>query len=150
MRGSVYSLNISKKQGEKKKPVGECIFIENYGIQGDVHAGLIDTRQVSLLSWDRIKEKNGSLGKDYKLQPGDFAENITIEGIELIKLKIGDRLKIKDVILEVSQIGKKCHTECEIYKQLGWCIMPKEGIFARVIKGGKVKKNDEIEEIKNV
>jgi MOSC domain-containing protein YiiM len=149
MKGKVYSLNISQKQGEKKKPVEQCIFIEDYGIQGDIHAGLIDTRQVSLLSWDRIKYKQISSDIFYELYPGDFAENITTEGIDLLKLNKGDRIRIKEVILEVSQIGKKCHTDCQIYKKLGWCIMPKEGIFARVIKGGEVKKGDEIEVMKN-
>lgn len=144
MKGRVYSLNVSDKKGEPKKPVEECLFIENYGIQGDVHAGLIDTRQVSLLSWERIKEKNDSLDLHNKLKPGDFAENITTEGIDLRRLKIGDRFRINDVLLEISQLGKKCHTGCDIYKKTGSCIMPKEGIFARVIKGGRIKTGDEI------
>jgi len=146
MKGKIYSLNISKRKGDVKYPVEEVIFKEGYGIEGDVHAGLIEKRQVSILAWERIQEKNFCLKKsNCNLKPGDFAENITTQGLDLSGIKIGTKFKTGEVILEVSQIGKKCHLYCEIYKKIGFCIMPKEGIFVRVIQGGKVKAGDEIE-----
>lgn len=145
-KGKVFSLNISKKKGEPKERVERAIFRENYGIIGDVHAGKDEKRQVSLLSWERMKEENFCLKKSgIELRPGIYAENITTEGINLSELKIGSKLRIGKVILEVSKIGKECHKYCEIYKKVGKCIMPKEGIFARVIKGGEVKVGDIIE-----
>lgn len=151
MKGIIFSLNKSDKKGIAKSPVKEAVFIENYGIKGDVHAGLDEKRQVSLLSWESIQKKNFCLKKkDESLKPGDFAENITTSGIDLSFIKVGDRFIINDVILEVSQIGKSCHIYCEIYKKIGSCIMPKEGIFARVIKGGKIKKSDIIKVIPKI
>lgn len=151
MKGKVFSLNKSEKKGVTKTPVKEAVFVENYGIKGDVHAGLDEKRQVSFLSWESIQKKNFCLKKkDESLKPGDFAENITTSGIDLSLIKIGDRLIINNVVLEVSQIGKKCHIYCEIYKKIGSCIMPKEGIFARVINGGRVKKGDEIKIIPKI
>lgn len=150
MEGKVVSVNISKKKGEIKIPVEEAILKEGYGIEGDVHAGLNEKKQVSILSWDRMKEENFCLKKGgIELSPGIYAENLTVEGIDLRNLKVGTRLKINDVILEVSQIGKKCHLHCEIYKKIGRCLMPEEGIFARVIRGGKIKVGDKIEIIRN-
>lgn len=151
MKGIVYSVNIGEKKGESKKQVDEIILIENFGVKGDVHAGKDIKRQVSFLSWERIKEKNFCLKKkNFKIRPGDFAENITTEKIDLRKLKIGDKLKINDTIVEISQIGKECHIYCEIYKKIGSCIMPKEGVFGIVIKGGKLKKGDIIEVISKI
>jgi MOSC domain-containing protein YiiM len=145
-KGRVYSLNIGERKGEPKKPVSEATFLENFGIVGDVHAGLDEKRQVSILSWERIKEKNFCLKRTGEnLKPGDFAENITIAGLDLTHLEIGTRIFCGQVILEVSQIGKKCHTYCEIYKRVGSCLMPKEGIFARVLKGGRIRKGDTVE-----
>ena len=146
MKGRVYSLNISKRKGEVKVPVKEAFFRENYGIEGDVHAGLKDKRQVSLLSWESIRKKNFCLKKsDVNLKPGDFAENITTSDLDLARIKIGTRLRVGEAILEISQIGKECHLHCEIYRKIGSCIMPGEGVFARVIKGGRVKSGDTIE-----
>ena len=145
-KGKVFSLNISKKKGEPKEKVERVIFRENYGILGDVHAGRDKKRQVSLLSWERMNQENFCFKKSgIKLRPGIYAENITTEGVKLSELKIGSKLKVGEVILEISQIGKECHKYCEIYKKVGKCIMPKEGIFARVIKGGEVKVGDIIE-----
>lgn len=136
-KGKVFSINISTKKGISKAGVKAANLIEDFGIEGDIHAG-DKTRQVSLLSWENIS-------KTYKLQPGDFAENITTYGINLANLKVGDKLTINNtVIIQISQIGKQCHDHCEIYKKIGSCIMPKEGIFTKVIKGGQISINDPI------
>lgn len=143
MNGKVVSLNISEKKGERKKPVDEVNILENMGIDGDAHASSEWHRQVSLLAIESIK-KMQDLGLDVK--QGDFAENITTEGLDLVSLPVGTRMKIgKDVIGEVSQIGKECHNRCAIYYQAGDCVMPKEGIFIKVLKGGRVKAGDPIE-----
>lgn len=142
MRGKVVSINISERKGIRKRPVNEVILKPGYGIEGDAHASSEWHRQVSLLGIESIR-KMQALGLDVK--PGDFAENLTTEGIDLISLPIGTRMIIgKDIEVEVSQIGKECHTRCAIYYQAGDCVMPKEGIFVKVLKGGKVQKGDEI------
>jgi MOSC domain-containing protein YiiM len=148
--GRVLSINISSEKGKKKTPIDKARIIEGYGIEGDVHAGRWH-RQISLLSKVSI-DKMGAMverkGKSTSLNYGDFAENLTIEGVDLLRLPIGATIKTSDgVILEVTQIGKKCHTDCEIYRLVGDCVMPREGIFARVIKGGEIKIDDEIEVI---
>ncbi len=143
MKGKVVSINISEKKGERKTPVQEAVLKEDFGIEGDAHASSEWHRQVSLLAIESVR-KMQEMGLDVK--PGDFAENITTEGLDLLALPIGTRLKIgKDVIGEVSQIGKVCHTRCAIYEQAGDCVMPKEGIFVRVLKGGVTKVGDEID-----
>ncbi len=148
MKGSIFSLNISDAKGVAKTPVREAVMKEDSGVAGDVHAGQDQDKQVSLLSWESIQRKNFCLKKeDAKLKPGDFAENITTLGIDLSALKIGDRLRAAGVILEISRIGKKCHVHCDIYRKIGGCIMPKEGMFARVVRGGKIKAGDGIEKI---
>jgi len=140
MPASVISVNISDKKGVRKKPVEEVTLLENYGIEGDAHASSEWHRQVSLLAMESIS-KMQYMGLD--VVPGDFAENITTEGINLIKLPVGAKFTIgKNVEVEVTQIGKECHTRCAIYYQAGDCVMPKEGIFVKVLKGGKVKKGD--------
>ena len=141
MSAKIVSINISENKGTTKKPVKEAVVIENYGIKEDAHAGSHWHRQVSLLAEESIqKMKDKGLNLNY----GDFAENITTEGIDLLSLPIGTKLKIDDVILEITQHGKECHTKCDIFKIIKACIMPKEGVFARVIKGGKIKVGDEI------
>jgi MOSC domain-containing protein YiiM len=130
MKGKVVSINISEKKGERKKPLGEVVIKENFGIEGDAHASSEWHRQVSLLAIESVR-KMQEMGLDVK--PGDFAENITTEGLDLLALPIGTRLRIgKEIIGEVSQIGKVCHSRCAIYEQAGDCVMPKEGIFIRV------------------
>lgn len=137
---SVVAVCKSKKKGTKKEAVAEGIFKEDYGLIGDAHAGCLPNRQVSLLAIESI-ERMQSL--DFNLSPGDFAENITTKGIDLLRLPIGTRIFVGDeVSLEVTQIGKECHAGCAIRRQIGECIMPEEGIFARVVQGGLAKPRD--------
>lgn len=133
----------SEKKGTSKIPVPEIIVKENYGVEGDAHADCTTHRQISLLALESI-DKMRSKGFDF-LKPGDFAENITTKDINLAALPIGTRLKTsQDVLLEVTQIGKECHAACAVRQQVGDCIMPREGIFAKVIRGGRVKAGDTI------
>jgi MOSC domain-containing protein YiiM len=136
----VIAVCMSENKGERKTPVGEVELRENHGIVSDAHAGEWH-RQVSLLASESI-DKMRKLGLD--VNPGDFAENITTSGIELVSLPIGTRLKVGPALLEVTQIGKECHTRCAIYYQAGDCVMPKEGIFAKVITGGMVSSKSEV------
>lgn len=138
----IISINISEKKGTRKSPVPEARIDENFGIIGDAHASGDWHRQISLLGIESI-EKIRRKGLDVK--PGDFAENITTEGIDLLSLPVGTKLRLGPVLVEVSQIGKECHTRCAIYRQAGDCVMPKEGIFVRVLKGGVVRIGDIIE-----
>ncbi|MGF7185046.1 MOSC domain-containing protein YiiM [Desulfitispora alkaliphila] len=132
----------SEKKGERKKDIGQGKLIENYGLEGDAHGGPWH-RQVSLLALESI-EKMRQQGLD--VNPGDFAENITTKGIELVGLPLGTQLKIgNEAIGEVTQIGKECHNRCAIYYQAGDCVMPKEGIFIKVVKGGSIKNGDKVE-----
>ncbi|MBC8591009.1 cyclic pyranopterin monophosphate synthase MoaC [Wansuia hejianensis] len=144
IKGKVLSVNISDKKGVIKKPIKEGVFIEEFGLENDAHGGNWH-RQVSLLAIESF-EKMKDLGID-GLVPGIFAENITTEGIELFSLPIGTRFKIGETIQELTQIGKECHTGCEISKKVGKCVMPKEGIFTKIIKGGVVREGDPIEVI---
>ena len=139
--GQVVAVCISENKGERKTPVQAVELRENHGIVGDAHAGDWH-RQVSLLASESI-DKMRKLGLD--VDSGDFAENITTSGIELVSLPIGTRLRVGETELEVTQIGKECHTRCAIYYQAGDCVMPKEGIFARVITGGMIRPGDEVE-----
>jgi len=132
MQGRVVAVCVSLEKGQRKSPVARVGLREDHGIVGDGHAGP-GHRQVSLLALESIA-KMQRLG--LKVDTGDFAENITTEGIQLASLPIGTRLAVGQVILEVTQIGKECHTRCAIYHQAGDCVMPKEGIFARVLTGG--------------
>ncbi|MDA8155943.1 MAG: MOSC domain-containing protein [Actinomycetota bacterium] len=145
MPGKIISLNISEKKGVRKRPVNEVILKSGYGIEGDAHASSEWHRQVSLLAMESIKKMQD---KGLDVKPGDFAENITTEGIDLMNLPVGTLLAIgEDVSAEVSQIGKECHTRCAIYYQAGDCVMPKEGIFVKVLSGGILKKGDRIKVI---
>lgn len=145
LKSRVIAINISEKKGMKKKDVGRAYVKENYGIENDAHAGDWH-RQISLLAMESIdKMKQKGLNVD----PGSFAENITTEGIDLPSLPIGTTLLIGDeVVLEITQLGKVCHDRCAIYYQAGDCVMPREGIFAKVIKSGWVEKGDEIKVVK--
>lgn len=141
-QGRVLSVNISNKKGEKKHDIGRSILVEQSGLSGDAHAGF-QHRQVSLLSEASIRKIRD---KGLDVQFGDFAENLTISGIELFPLPLGTRLKVgNDVLLEITQIGKVCHERCHIFHQVGDCVMPREGVFAAVIKGGDVQVGDEVE-----
>ncbi len=146
MGAKVKAVCISKEKGAKKQSVKIGILKENFGIIKDAHAG--SSRQVSLLAEESIeKVRNKGLSINF----GDFAENIVTSGIDLKNLAIATRIKIgKNAILEVTQIGKVCLTRCAIYYKTGDCIMPKEGIFAKVFKGGIIKVGDRLEVIKNV
>jgi MOSC domain-containing protein YiiM len=137
----VLAVCISENKGERKKPVAAVELRENHGIVGDGHAGDWH-RQVSLLAQESI-DKMRAMGLD--VNAGDFAENITTVGINLVSLPIGSRLQIGETLMEVTQIGKECHTRCAIFYQAGDCVMPKEGIFAKVISGGTIKPGDGIE-----
>ena len=142
MKGRIVSLNISAKKGIRKKPIKEVLLKTNYGIEGDAHASSKWHRQVSLLSLESIRKMQD---KGLNVNPGDFAENITTEGIDLPALPVGTKMPIgNNIEVEVSQIGKECHTRCAIYYLAGDCVMPKEGIFVTVLKGGKVREGDEI------
>ncbi|MEE8414367.1 MAG: MOSC domain-containing protein [Dehalococcoidales bacterium] len=132
----------SKKKGTRKDDIREGYFKEDYGLAEDAHADSTTHRQVSLMATESI-QKMRDLGLD--VGNGDFGENLTTEGIELVSLPIGTEVSIgKDVVLEITQIGKECHTKCAIFYQVGQCIMPEEGVFSRVIHGGLVKAGDEI------
>jgi MOSC domain-containing protein YiiM len=140
MKGRIEAVCISENKGEPKVRIGGALFKEDYGIIGDAHAGT--GRQISLLSMaavDRI------LDSGHYVQPGDFAENLLVSGIDFGQVRIGMRIKISGVILQITQIGKECHDKCAVHKRLGLCVMPKEGVFARVIKGGVIREGDAVE-----
>lgn len=133
----------SDQKGTRKEPVESVTLKEDHGVVGDAHAECCTHRQVSLLaeeSIDRLLETGAKVGA------GDFAENLTTRGIILTSLPVGTQLSLgSDVVLEVTQIGKDCHAGCDIFRQIGRCIMPKEGVFARVLRGGLVRPGDNIE-----
>ncbi len=137
---SIVSLNISPATGTDKEPVESVTVKPDHGMIGDAHARNWH-RQISLLAWESIART----AEEYPhLKAGSFAENITTEGLDLPRLPVGTRLKAGEVELEVTQIGKKCHTKCKIYEQAGDCIMPREGIFAKVLTPGTLKVGDQI------
>lgn len=146
MQGEVVAVCTSANKGERKTNVGSAMLLAGLGLEGDAHAGFAH-RQVSLLATESIA-KMRQAGLD--VHPGDFAENITTVNLNLPKLPVGTRLKVGEALLEVSQIGKECHTRCAIYYQAGDCVMPKEGIFAVVLTGGKVCVGDKVEVLDNV
>ncbi len=143
MKGQVISINISTKKGEVKKPVPEAKFIEDFGIQRDAHGGA-SVKQVSLLAQEVINQFEEKAGVE--VTPGAFAENLTVEGIDLAQLKVGSCLRLgEEILLNISQFGKKCHEDCAIKELTGECIMPTKGVFAKVLRGGQAKKGDRIE-----
>ncbi|MFZ5597596.1 MAG: MOSC domain-containing protein [Bacillota bacterium] len=140
--GKIVAVCTSPKKGMRKKNIGRGLLVEEHGIEGDAHTGNWH-RQVSLLAVESI-QKMIDAGLD--VGPGDFAENLTTEGIDLVSLPVGTRMRIgPDALVEVTQIGKECHTRCAIYRQAGDCVMPREGIFARVLRGGPVAVGHDIE-----
>lgn len=138
--GIVKAICISEKKGTQKHRVEAAVFVEDYGIENDAHAGKWH-RQVSLLSYDKIEDfkKRGADVID-----GAFGENLVVEGFDFRNLPVGTIFQCGDVILEMTQIGKQCHSHCEIYKIMGECIMPKEGVFTKVIQGGIIRTGDEM------
>lgn len=139
--GCIKAICISERRGTEKKPISSAELIENFGICGDAHAGNWH-RQVSLLSYEAIEAFKAD-GAD--VHDGSFGENIIVEGIDWDKLSPGVRLSCADAVLEITQIGKECHSHCEIFKKMGVCIMPKKGVFAKVIKGGIIHSGDKID-----
>lgn len=137
----IISVNISETKGTIKNPIEVGCFELEVGLSGDAHSGPWH-RQVSLLAMESIEKMKRMNLPD--LKPGDFAENLTTEGIELFTLPIGTRLKIGETLMEVTQIGKECHHGCEIRKKVGDCVMPREGIFCRVLEAGNVSAEDEV------
>jgi MOSC domain-containing protein YiiM len=142
IKGRIEAISVSERKGTAKLNVPQAELRIDHGIVGDAHAGS-GPRQVSLLaieSIERLREKG------LKIAPGDFAENITTEGLAAPSLKVGVKLKVGDEAeLEITQLGKVCHGQCAVYDRLGDCIMPKEGVFARVIRGGQIKVGDCVE-----
>ena len=139
--GRVVAVSISDRKGVKKKNVGQGVLVEQSGLEGDAHAGDWH-RQISLLAQESI-DKIRAKGLD--VTPGDFAENITTTGVVLEKLPVGTRLRIgAQALVEITQIGKECHNRCAIFHQVGDCVMPREGIFARILNGGPIQPGDAI------
>lgn len=138
--GKIVALCISEKRGTQKISIDTARFIENYGIEGDAHAGNWH-RQVSLISQEKIEEFNQ---KGAGVEKGAFGENVIVEGYDLRNLPIGTRLESGEVLFEITQIGKECHSHCEIYYKVGDCIMPREGVFAVVLRGGIISVGDDI------
>ena len=138
--GKVMAVCISEKKGTQKKNVHEALFIEDFGLENDAHAGKWH-RQVSLLSYEKIQDfkKKGAPVED-----GAFGENLIVSGIDFKNLPVGTRFQCGDVVLEMTQIGKECHNGCEIYKIMGDCIMPREGVFAKVLHAGRIREGDEL------
>lgn len=139
--GTIMAVNISKQKGTAKKNVHTAHLIENFGLEHDAHAGTWH-RQVSLLSYEKIEEFRS---RGARIEDGAFGENLIVKGYDLKQLPIGTKLRCNEVVLEVTQIGKECHSGCEIYKTMGDCIMPREGIFARVLHGGVISEGDDIQ-----
>jgi MOSC domain-containing protein YiiM len=143
-RGRIVAVCTSKRKGVPKADVQSGHLEVGFGLKGDAHGGDWH-RQVSLLSVEQIAVMKD---KGLDVAPGAFAENITTEGFDLGAVKVGDEIKVGDALLEITQIGKECHTKCAIYHKVGQCIMPEQGVFARVTKGGEVKVGDYVEWVK--
>jgi MOSC domain-containing protein YiiM len=146
MQGKIVAVCTSAKKGERKVDVGTAVLLAGLGMEGDAHAGFAH-RQISLLAVESIEKMKQ---KCTELVPGDFAENLTVEGLNLPELPVGTILHIGDTVLKVSQIGKECHHGCAIRKAVGDCVMPREGIFATVERGGRVSRGDVVEVIGSV
>ena len=138
--GKVIAVCTSERKGIQKTSVPEIKVIEDWGIEGDAHAGKWH-RQVSLLSYDKIQEFRA---KGAEIEDGAFGENLVVEGFDFAKLPVGTKFRCNDVVLEMTQIGKKCHHGCAIFQKMGDCIMPREGVFTRVLHGGVIHEGDEL------
>ena len=146
IKGRIKAISISKERGTQKVNVPKAQLRANFGIVGDAHAGNWD-RQISLLSSECIEKMDT---KGLNISPGDFAENITTEGIDLGALTIGSRLILGVTVeLEITKFGKTCHGRCQIYERIGDCVMPRDGVFARVTRGGSIQVGDNIEVIED-
>lgn len=132
--GKVLAVCTSPVKGTQKQNVGRAVFVEDWGIENDAHAGKWQ-RQVSMLSYEKIEAFRA---KGAEVSDGAFGENLVVSGVDFHALPIGTRFSCNDVLLELTQIGKECHSDCEIYKKMGECIMPREGVFARVLHGGTI------------
>jgi MOSC domain-containing protein YiiM len=166
--GTILSINVSTKKGEAKKPVPEAAMRADHGIEGDVHAGP-GLKQISLLAWESVEEQLELMRRkgvrcpksvelataaggdrpagdgEYVLSPGDYAENLTVRGVDLRSVSPGDAIRIGGTVrLEVTRIGKECHQHCAVFERLGDCVMPSEGVFARVVEGGRVAPGDDV------
>lgn len=141
--GKVVAVCTSERKGTQKIDVKKAEFIEDFGIKGDAHAGKWH-RQISLLSKDKIEAFRA---RGANVEYGAFGENLVVEDIDFAKLPIGTKFRCNEVILELTQIGKQCHSECEIFRQVGDCIMPREGVFSIVLHGGEIKVGDILEVI---
>ena len=139
-RGTVVSVNVAPQKGERKTPRAEVTLVVEHGVEGDGHAGPWH-RQVSLLAQESIDEMRA---RGLDVGAGDFAENVTTRGIVVHELPVGTRLALGPCLVEVTQIGKVCHDRCAIFYQAGDCVMPREGIFARVLRGGALRAGDEV------
>ncbi len=142
MKGEVVEVCVSDRKGIKKTPVGECVILENYGVEGDSHASGEYHRQVCLLAEESIDKMTA---QGFEVGPGSFAENITTRGLNLLAIPLGTKVRLGEVLLEITQKGKECHDGCAVYKEIGACIARTEAIFGRVLKGGMVKAGDEVE-----
>lgn len=140
--GIVKAVCISEKRGTKKINIHSAKLIQNYGIENDAHADKNWHRQVSILSYERIRDFRL---KGADIDYGDFGENIVVEGFDFNKYPVGTIFKCNNIVLELTQIGKQCHSHCEIFKQMGECIMPQNGVFAKVIEGGIISEGDEFD-----
>lgn len=138
--GKVIAVCISEKKGTQKHAVPSAKFLPDWGIENDAHAGKWH-RQVSLLSHDKVEAFRA---RGAEVASGAFGENLVVEGIDFAALPIGTRFQCNDVLLELTQIGKECHSHCEIFKKMGECIMPTQGVFTRVLKGGEIAEGDEL------
>ena len=138
--GKVAALSVSEKRGGAKQNVESIRILEGWGVEGDGHGGDWH-RQVSLLAMESVRKMQG---KGFTVEPGDFGENITTEGVNLLSLDPGDRVSVGEALLEITQLGKECKKPCEIYYQVGDCVMPKEGIFGKVLRGGSVRNGDPV------
>lgn len=142
--GIIKAVCVSEKKGTQKKDIKKANFIENYGIEQDAHAGNWH-RQVSLLCYDRVEEFRA---RGANVDDGAFGENLLVDGMDFKTYPVGTQFKCNDVILELTQVGKKCHSECEIFYQVGDCIMPREGVFTVVVHGGTIQVGDELTVLK--
>lgn len=146
--GKIFSINFSAEKGVPKTQARKAVLVKNHGIKDDAHAGT-ELRQVSLLPMESVRgqiEAAKTKAPGVKIRPGIYAENITTEGLDLAALKLGDKIRVgKTAMLRITKIGKECRRHCEIYRKIGDCIMPREGIFGEVIEGGEIAVGDSVE-----